>query len=48
MKFITSREAGGLPPEVTSHVNKHGGWGQLPLPEVNKPIPPPLQSEVLT
>jgi len=39
-KFITSREGGGLPPEVMSHVNKHGGWVQRPLPEVNKPIPP--------
>ena len=48
MKCITSTEGGGLPPEVTSHVNKHGGWSQRPLPEVNKPILPPLQSEDLT
>ena len=46
MKLITGREGVGLQPDVTSHVNKHGGWGQRPLPEVNKPIPPPLQSEV--
>lgn len=26
------------------HVIKHGGWSQRPLPKVNKPLPPPQQS----
>jgi hypothetical protein len=48
LKFIMSREGGGLPPEVTSHVNKLEGWVQRPLPEVNKLLPRSIQREVLT